>query len=194
MRCLYFYLIGFLLLLFVSCECQQTKEASSICHFVEEYRNMYYNELSPTDSMFFAALIEENDGVSSLFLIGTKDVIPSFVQRPPLPVSIGEFCELIDPIDSVESSGIPKDISVNSDSTTNLTDLEYFSHGNNWIFVYSLCNCNKCLSILKGISLNDSKNLDETLKKHLDFEGCINPKEWFFSYDENAHLQLYKVR
>ena len=121
MRCLYFYLIGFLLLLFVSCECQQTKEASSICHFVEEYRNMYYNELSPTDSMFFAALIEENDGVSSLFLIGTKDVIPSFVQRPPLPDSIGEFCELIDPIDSVESSGIPKDISVNSDSTTNLT-------------------------------------------------------------------------
>ena len=194
MRCFWFYQISFILLLFVSCECQKTKEVSSICHFAEEYRNMYYNELSPTDSMFFAALIEENHGVSSLFLIGTKDVIPSFVQRPPLPDSIGEFCDLIAPIDSAESSGTTKDILIDSDSTTNLTDLGYFSYGNNWIFVYSLCNCNKCLSILNGISLNDSKNLDVGLKEHLDFEGCINPKEWFFSYDENAHLQLYKVR
>ena len=164
MRCLCFYLIGFVLLLFVSCECNKTKEVSSLCHFVEEYRNMYYNEISPADSVFFVTLIEEENGISSLFLIGTQDVIPTFVQRPPLPDSIGEFCDMIDPIDSVESSEPPNNISIDSDSPTNLTDLGYFSYGNNWIFVYSLCNCNKCLSILKGISLNDSKNLDEAQK------------------------------
>lgn len=171
--------------------CVQTDEKtlSPMKHYIEEYRRMYYNN---SDSLFFMAIIEEADDKSSLFLLGNPVEIPKLVMRPIFNGAVEDVCEILNVEGTVDTLYI-NDKCLNRENKP-AKYLGYFSFNDNFVFVYSACNCDRCNSILKGVVLDKSEDLDARFGQYMNCESYIDAKEWLFTYDDGQNLRLELVR
>ena len=183
---------------FIGCQQNSIKESSPILHYVEEYRNMYHNYLNDNDSLFFLAIIEERDDQSTLLLLGSN-YIQFPIKCPPYDSSM---CKSANPIDFdslflIEEQPIIEAYSPSSfeeEKEDSVRFLGYFTHKNNWVFVYSECNCEQCNALIEGLDLKDTSECDNGIRKRYNNgQATIDAQEWLF-FNRNNHLKLVKVR